>query len=71
MHKSSDSSVSSSGSSRSEASNVSMESESSVSAPGRRMARGKKATPKGKPRRGVIGHSNFAFGVSDKPASFG
>ena len=63
--------MSSNDSSRSEGSNVSMESESSGSASGSRTARGRKATPKGKPRQGVFGHSNFGFGVSDKPTSFG
>ena len=72
VRKSDDSSVSSSGSSRSEASNASVESESSISASGKRTVRGRKATPRNKPRQGVFGHSNFAFGVSNsRPTSFG
>ena len=66
-----DSSVSSNGSSRSEASNVSVESGSSGSASGSRKVRGRKATPPRKPRKGVFGQSNFAFGCSDKPTSLG
>ena len=72
MQKSDDSSVSSNDSSRSGGSNGSAESDSSGSASGSRKVRGKKATPHNKPRQGVFGHSNFAFGVSkDKPTSFG
>ena len=66
----SDSSVRSNGSSRSVGSQASVDSESSGSASGRRKASGRKATPPRKPRKGVFEHSNFAFGCSDKPASF-
>ena len=71
MRKSDDSSVSSNDSSRSGGSSGSEKSDSSGSASGSRKVRGKKATPPRKPRQGVFGQSNFAFGVSNKPTSFG
>ena len=72
VRKSDDSSVSSNDSSRSGGSNGSAGSDSSGSAKGSRKVSGRKATPRNKPRQGVFGHSNFAFGVSnDRPTSFG
>ena len=72
MRKSGDSSVSNNDSSRSGGSKGSAESDSSGSASGSRKVRGRTATPRNKPRQGVFGHSNFAFGVSnDRPTSFG
>ena len=67
-----ESSVGSNGSSRSAASNVSVDSGSSGSASGNERRRGRKSTPPRKGRQSVFGHSNFAFGVSDdKPVFFG
>ena len=72
VRKSDASSVSSNDSSRSGGSNSSAESDSGGSASGSREVRGKKATQRNKPRQGVFGHLNFAFGVSnDRPTSFG
>ena len=72
IRRSDDSSVGSSGSSKSGTSHLSVDSGSSGRASGNERQRGRRPTPPRKGRQSLFGHSNFAFGVSDvKPTYFG